>query len=559
MVGILGGAATGAGISIVIRAIDNYSKQFNRLDKKLKVQQSAFKRIGTFLKSTGIGYGILAGAAVGFGISAVKSAIQSERAFQQFNLAMSDSADIMLTDLRRASKGMVSDLELVDNANRALALGVSRSNLPKLLAVATARSKVFGRTATDAFADIAIGIGRQSRLILDNLGIIIDLNKAYKDYKDTLGIVGRELSETEKKIALENAILEESEGLLRAQIFLLETHAEKLQRLGATYSNVKDSIGEFLLLVFDSASGIREQQELLKNTVDTLVGVEGAFDDTGEAILELGSALGTSEERAKGLISSLQDLKDITFVGERGVGLQIAQQKEVIRQLELRKLRGDDIDKQLDKERDQLQILRLESERFGNLREIQQAENSIGLEKAGELTSSGFQEFFEGEKRKFDDLTRERELQDILTEKQKELLESTKFVTDQFLEEQGRKEEGYEAEQDSIQGVIDDTNRLIEKYNEAARARRQIPEVNKGVGFQVDVGRIKRFFGVGDAIIRPNGDVIKTDPRDTLIATKNPEGLGGGGVVINIENVNGLDADAVAEALQERLDKMVLF
>jgi len=39
---------------------------------------------------------------------------------------------------------------------------------------------------------------------------------------------------------------------------------------------------------------------------------------------------------------------------------------------------------------------------------------------------------------------------------------------------------------------------------------------------------------VGDAIIRPNGDVIKTDPRDTLIATQNPETLGGGSKTINI-------------------------
>ena len=33
---------------------------------------------------------------------------------------------------------------------------------------------------------------------------------------------------------------------------------------------------------------------------------------------------------------------------------------------------------------------------------------------------------------------------------------------------------------------------------------------------------------VGDAIIRPNGQIIRTDPRDTLIATKDPESLVGG-------------------------------
>ena len=36
----------------------------------------------------------------------------------------------------------------------------------------------------------------------------------------------------------------------------------------------------------------------------------------------------------------------------------------------------------------------------------------------------------------------------------------------------------------------------------------------------------RRTESVGDAIIRPNGQVIKTDPKDTIIATKNPGGTG---------------------------------
>jgi len=42
-----------------------------------------------------------------------------------------------------------------------------------------------------------------------------------------------------------------------------------------------------------------------------------------------------------------------------------------------------------------------------------------------------------------------------------------------------------------------------------------------------------------DFILRPNGDMIKADPRDTLIATKTPESLvngGGGSIIININN-----------------------
>ena len=50
------------------------------------------------------------------------------------------------------------------------------------------------------------------------------------------------------------------------------------------------------------------------------------------------------------------------------------------------------------------------------------------------------------------------------------------------------------------------------------------------------LGRFKRAR-VGDAIIKPDGSIIETDPRDTLIATKTPELLGGGSKTFNFYGV----------------------
>jgi hypothetical protein len=62
---------------------------------------------------------------------------------------------------------------------------------------------------------------------------------------------------------------------------------------------------------------------------------------------------------------------------------------------------------------------------------------------------------------------------------------------------------------------------------------------------------LKKKMTVGDAIIRPNGQVIETDPRDTLIATKN--GFGGGVTVIIEGDVFGLDAEEISRALKKEL------
>lgn len=55
---------------------------------------------------------------------------------------------------------------------------------------------------------------------------------------------------------------------------------------------------------------------------------------------------------------------------------------------------------------------------------------------------------------------------------------------------------------------------------------------------------------VGDAIIRPDGSVIRTDPRDFLIATKNPGNLGGGSTTININIAGSADQNTVNEVIR---------
>jgi len=84
---------------------------------------------------------------------------------------------------------------------RATSLGIDQSKLPELMEVARARSKIMGITVTQAFGDITLGIGRQSKLILDNLGIVIDSEQAYKDYAASVGKSVDALSNLERTAA----------------------------------------------------------------------------------------------------------------------------------------------------------------------------------------------------------------------------------------------------------------------------------------------------------------------------------------------------------------------
>jgi len=79
--------------------------------------------------------------------------------------------------------------------------------------------------------------------------------------------------------------------------------------------------------------------------------------------------------------------------------------------------------------------------------------------------------------------------------------------------------------------------------------------INKAVDFvKGTIGGGRNSKKVGDAIIRPNGQIIETDPRDTLIATRNPGGLDGGITLIVQGDLIGLDAEDISRRLNDELN-----
>jgi len=66
-------------------------------------------------------------------------------------------------------------------------------------------------------------------------------------------------------------------------------------------------------------------------------------------------------------------------------------------------------------------------------------------------------------------------------------------------------------------------------------------------------GRKLNGVSVDDAIISPSGEIITTNPNDYLIATQDPGSLGGTGITIYIDKVQGVDADEISDMLARRL------
>lgn len=165
--------------------------------------------------------------------------------FADLAAGVGESSDAMLESLRAASRGAIDDSQLILNANRANLLGVAKTSeeLAKLLEVAAARAAPTGRTIQQAFEDITIGIGRESKLILDNLGIIVDIDRATGDYAATLGITAGELDASQRKQAILNQVLAESQNLLASNRDQGDDLASSFERMDASISNAKEALG----------------------------------------------------------------------------------------------------------------------------------------------------------------------------------------------------------------------------------------------------------------------------------------------------------------------------
>lgn len=142
--------------------------------------------------------------------SMVAEAESLEGAFRNLQRSVGELADVTLAKMRTATRGTVSDLELMRATNNLVLLGVGKSSDEwSALADAGRRlGKAVGRDALSGMEDLAIGIGRQSRMILDNLGLIVQVEKANQTYAASIGKTVEQLNDADKRTAFYTATME---------------------------------------------------------------------------------------------------------------------------------------------------------------------------------------------------------------------------------------------------------------------------------------------------------------------------------------------------------------
>ncbi|AMV72216.1 hypothetical protein DBW_1862 [Desulfuromonas sp. DDH964] len=181
--------------------------------------------------------------------------IQKQQAFTNLAASHGAAADRIIADLQRVSAGTISTQQLIEKAGTSMLLGIEAKYLPKMMEIARAASRVTGDTIAKSFEDLSLATARQSKMILDNLGIMVDVEAANKAYAVSLGKTESQLTDTERKQAFLNATMAAGQEIIDRVGLANDTMAEKLQRVQATMANTREVVGRLALAVGSALHG----------------------------------------------------------------------------------------------------------------------------------------------------------------------------------------------------------------------------------------------------------------------------------------------------------------
>lgn len=161
-------------------------------------------------------------------------------------VSISGISGMSLDDLKAATRGMISDVKLLTQANTAMMLGIKPDKFLELAKAALVLGPAVGKDAVYALESLTTGIGRQSRLMLDNVGITLDAADAYEWYAAQLGTTASALDETQRKMAWQSYATELATSKAAELGDILDEGIVKQAQWSAGWKNLTTSIGQFL-------------------------------------------------------------------------------------------------------------------------------------------------------------------------------------------------------------------------------------------------------------------------------------------------------------------------
>tara|TARA_R110002012_G_scaffold206546_1_gene376506 strand:- start:2041 stop:4764 length:2724 start_codon:yes stop_codon:yes gene_type:complete len=147
-----------------------------------------------------------------------------------------------------ALDGTVDAMEIFKQANTAVILGVVKSDkeMAQLFDTAQRLGQAMGVDTAKSMESMIVGMGRQSQLRLDDLGITLDAAEAYRNYANANNIAAESLTDFQKKLAFNAEVVRKSGDALEITGKEVLSTMQHMDRLDNSALKLRRSFGEAL-------------------------------------------------------------------------------------------------------------------------------------------------------------------------------------------------------------------------------------------------------------------------------------------------------------------------
>jgi hypothetical protein len=214
--------------SKVILGLDpsEFRRGIQQVDAKLKETSKLFDNLGA-----AVGAAFAGGAIINFAKDAMRLGDELQKVSQGFGRF---GGEANLQQLRKATNGLLTDLELMKTATKAGTFGIGIGEMGNLLQFAKRRAQETGQEVQYLVDSIVTGIGRKSPLILDNLGISATHLRSKLNGVSVEAASVADVSRAVGEIATEQ---------LRLMGDAAVTATDRMQQLNVRWENLKANIG----------------------------------------------------------------------------------------------------------------------------------------------------------------------------------------------------------------------------------------------------------------------------------------------------------------------------
>lgn len=309
---------------------EDSSKKFTGFFNKIK---GGFDKIGSIASKVILPLRVVGGAikeAYDFASDLVK---EFEKVNNQMTVLKSQKVwgDIkpQMETIETATGGVVDQLDLLESVNKAVSFGIDLTNdrLIKLVGASQKAALTMGTDLKYAFDSLIVGTARESKMILDNLGVMVNVTDANELFAKSIGKTVDELSNEEQKAALLNQVLSELDKTQsQMHLSLMKTSGTgTIAKWERDWRNFKLAAGEALSMAlnwFDEL-GLTEQQQATKRFNE---GISEQLIKENEIIVNYFAAL----KRAGVEIDEYTKKRETAFLFQERVNDLLGKENELI-------------------------------------------------------------------------------------------------------------------------------------------------------------------------------------------------------------------------------------